>query len=145
MHEEIVLDNVPEWLQKDIVTTCHEVPVASGGSGTELTYFYSPRLVRWAVESWLQEIPSDADPRALQRSLLVALSDSRAFRAYLRLPDAFCETYLEELAKLNNQRVDLVEMKRLLTSGTRPSWRSARVLGTALCAVAVIAAAGALL
>ena len=145
MNEEIVLDNVPEWLQKDIVTTHHEVPVAGGGSGTEISHFYSPRLLRWTVESWLHDIPSDADASALQRTLLVALADPRAFRAYLRLPDAFCETYLEELAKLNKRRSELVDMKRLLESGARRSWKSARFLGIALCVVVVIAAAGALM
>jgi hypothetical protein len=146
MYEEIVLDNVPEWLQKDIVTTCHEVPVAGGGSGTEVAHFYSPRLIRWAVESWLRGVPGDADPSALQRALLVALADPRAFRAYLRLPDAFCDAYLEELANLNKRRSELVDMKRLLSSRSsfRP-WTSSRVMRTALCVVAAIAVVHALI
>jgi len=145
MNDEIVLDNVPEWLQKDIVTTHHEVPVAGGGSGTEVSHFYSPRLLRWTVESWLHDLPSDADATALQRTLRVALADPRAFRAYLRLPDAFCETYLEELAKLNERRSGLADMKRLLASGSRRSWKAAHLLGVALSLVVVIAAIGALM
>jgi hypothetical protein len=117
MHADTLPENVPEWLQKDIVSTRHEVPIASGESRTIWENHYTTRIVRWALEEWLRHVPADGDVTALRRALPIALSDTRAFHAYLRVPEAFGETYLEEVAKLTARRAELSQVKRVLKRG----------------------------
>jgi hypothetical protein len=48
------------------------------------------------------------------RALPVALADTATFHAYLRVPEAFGEIYREELAKLNEHRSEMAQVKRVL-------------------------------
>lgn len=113
MTEERLPSNVPVWLEKDLVSTCHEVPVANGRSHTLQENYYSPRLVRWALEQWLANVPSAAELPALRRTLQTVCSDSRAFHAYLQVPEAFAEIYDEEIDKLAEHRSELDSVKRV--------------------------------
>lgn len=108
--------NVPAWLQKDLVSTFHEVPVANGQSHTIQQNYYTPRLLRWALDQWFASIPGGADPSALQRTLQAVCADARTFHAYLQVPEAFAETYDEEIGKLNEHRSELDSVKRVLQS-----------------------------
>ena len=141
MREDFLPENVPEFLQKDIVTTRHEIPVASGESRTVYANYYSPSLLRWALEQWLRNVAADADPTALRRVLPIVLADSQSFHAYLRVPEAFGETYLEELAKLHEDRADLSRLKHILAPGLASRrWKLARRIGAGLLAAAALAA-----
>ena len=106
--------NLPEWLRKDIVSTYYEVPAPGGGSHTVSENHYTPRVFRWALEEWLRNVPRDGDAAAMWRALPVALADTATFHAYLRVPEAFGEIYREELAKLNEHRSEMAQVKRVL-------------------------------
>jgi len=121
MLENSLPENLPKWLQKDIVSTQHEVPVAGGRSHIVCENYYTPQVFRWAVEQWLDAVPRDADFTAFRRALPVALADTRTFHAYLRVPEAFEELYLNELAQLNQHRGELRSVQRALRK--RPSLR----------------------
>jgi hypothetical protein len=114
MQEYDLPENIPEWLRKDIVSTCYEVPAADGESHTVYENHYTPRLFRWALEEWLRNVPRDGDATALRRALPIALADTATFHAYLRVPEVFGEVYLEELAKLNEHRAEMAQVKRVL-------------------------------
>ncbi len=135
MIEDALPSNVPARLQKDLVSTCHEVPVANGRSHTIQQNYYTPRLVRWALDQWLASVPDAADLPALQRALQTICDDARTFHAYLQVPEAFVEIYGEEVGKLNEHRSELDSVKRVLQvkADTRDSgW--AFLLGCALFA-----------
>ena len=68
MQESNLPENLPEWLQKDIVSVRYEVPSAEGGSRTVYENHYTPRVFRWALEEWLRNIPTDGDAVALLRA-----------------------------------------------------------------------------
>jgi len=113
MIEDTLPSNVPAWLQKDLVSTCHEVPVADGLSHTLQDNYYTPRLMRWAIDQWLANIPGSADLQALQRTLQTVCADARTFHAYLEVPEAFAEIYDEEAGKLSEHRYELASVKRV--------------------------------
>jgi hypothetical protein len=117
MQENSIPENLPERLQKDIVSIRYEVPAADGKSHTVYENHYSPRVFRWALEEWLRNVPRDGDAAALRRALTVALADLPTFDAYLRVPEGFGEIYLEELAELNEHRTDVARVKRVLKRG----------------------------
>jgi hypothetical protein len=117
MQEDELPENLPKWLQKDIVSTRYEVPAADGESHTVCENHYTSRVFRWALEEWLRNVPTDGDAAALRRALPIALADAATFHAYLRVPEAFGEVYREELAKLNVHRAELAQVKRVLKRG----------------------------
>jgi hypothetical protein len=117
MQECDLPENLPEWLQKDIVSTRYEVPDAGGGSHAVCENHYTPRVFRWALEEWLRNVPRDCDAAALRRALPIAAADTATFHAYLRVPEAFGDVYREELAKLNEHRVEKAQVKRVLKRG----------------------------
>lgn len=121
MQEATLPENLPKRLQKDVLSTWHEVPVADRGSHTECENYYTPRVFRWALEEWLRNVPQEGDVAALRRVLPIALADTETFHAYLRVPEAFGESYSEELSKLNTHRAGVNRVKRLLRG--RPSRR----------------------
>jgi hypothetical protein len=143
MLEDALPSNVPAWLQKDLVSTCHEVPVADGQSYTAHDNFYSPRLMRWAVDQWIESVPTPVNLCAFQRALESACADTRTFHAYLQLPEAFEETYQEELGKLNEHRSELASVKRVLDARhrTRPSGWAYLLGGSLIAAIAIVTAA----
>lgn len=118
MIEDTLPSNVPAWLQKDLVSTCHEVPVANGLSHAVQDNYYTPRLVRWALDQWLVNIPNGADLSALQRTLQTVCADTRTFHAYLQVPEAFADIYDEELGKLSEHRSELASVKRVFHTKT---------------------------
>ena len=69
MIEDVLPSNVPAWLQKDLVSTVHELPVANDRSHAVQQNYYTPRLVRWALDQWLASLPGAADMTAIQRTL----------------------------------------------------------------------------
>jgi hypothetical protein len=117
MQEDNLPENLPEWLKKDVVSTRYEVPSPDGGSHTVCENHYTPRVLRWVLEEWLRNVPEDGDATALRRALPLALEDTATFHAYLRLPETFGEVYLEELAKLNEHRSSIAQVKRVLKRG----------------------------
>ena len=117
MQEDILPENIPSWLRKDMLSTRDEVPVAGGGSKSVRENYYTPRVYRWALEEWLQVVPADADATALRRALPAVLADTPTFHAYLRVPEAFGDVYREELAKHNEHRSELARVKRGLERG----------------------------
>jgi len=142
MLEDALPSNVPAWLQKDLVSTRHEVPVANGRSHTTHENYYTPRLVRWALDQWLASVPGSADLTALQRTLQVVCADTRTFHAYLQVPDAFAEIYQEEVGKLNEHRAELDSVKRVLdTKASTHDSGWVLLLGCALFAVIAIVTA----
>jgi hypothetical protein len=114
MIEDVLPSNVPAWLQKDLVSTVHEVPVANDRSHTVQENYYTPRLVRWALDQWLASLPGAADLPALQRTLQTVCADTRTFHAYLQVPGAFADIYDEEIDKLIEHRSELDSIKRVL-------------------------------
>jgi len=141
MREDFLPENVPEFLQKDIVSTRHELPVASGESRTVYANFYTPDLLRWALDEWLRNISADIDLTVLRRVLPIALADAQSFHAYLQVPEAFGEIYLEELAKVNEERAQLSHLKYALER--RPAlrrWKLALRMSAGLLVAGVIAA-----
>jgi len=114
MIDDALPSNVPAWLQKDLVSTCHEVPVANGRSHTIQQNYYTPRLMRWALDQWLESLPDAANLPALQRTLQTVCADPRTFHAYLQVPEAFADIYVEEIGKLNEHRSELDSVKRVL-------------------------------
>lgn len=110
-------ENLPEWLQKDIVMTRYEVPAADGESHTVYENHYTSRVFRWALEEWLRCVPTEGDATVLRRALPIALADPATFHAYLRVPEAFGEVYQEELRKLNEHRAEMAQVKRVLKRG----------------------------
>ena len=54
--------------------------------------------------------------------LRIALADTETFHAYLRVPEAFGDTYSEELAKLNIHRAGVNRVKRLLGARSSTKW-----------------------
>jgi hypothetical protein len=139
MQEANLPDNLPKRLQKDVLSTWHEVPVADRGSHSECENYYTPRVFRWALEEWLRNIPQEADVTALRRVLPIALADTESFHAYLRVPEAFGETYSEELAKLNTHQAEVNQVKRLLDARASTAWWSPQgffALLLASCAIA---------
>ncbi|MBW2399210.1 MAG: hypothetical protein JRG80_08040 [Deltaproteobacteria bacterium] len=114
MADDALPSNVPAWLQKDLVSTFHEVPVANGRSHTVQQNYYTPRLVRWALDQWLASLPVAADLHALQRTLQTVCADARTFHAYLQVPEAFADIYDEEIGKLSEHRSELDSVKRVL-------------------------------
>ena len=114
MIDDALPSNVPAWLQKDLVSTCHEVPVANGRSHTIQQNYYTPRLMRWALDQWLESLPGSSDHSALQRTLQIVCADTRTFHAYLQVPEAFADIYVEEIGKLNEHRSELDSVKRVL-------------------------------
>jgi hypothetical protein len=121
MQETSLPANLPKWLQKDIVSTQHEVPVAGGRSHTVCENYYTPQVFRWAIQEWLETVPQDGDLAAFRRALPLALTDTSTFHAYLRVPEAFEELYRNELSKLNEHRGELRRVQRALKQ--RPSFR----------------------
>lgn len=113
MNDDTLPPNVPTWLQKDLLSARHEVPVANGRSHTVEHNYYSPRLLRWALDQWFASVPSRADLPTLQRTLQTVCADDRTFHAYLRVPEAFAETYDEEIEKLAERRSELDSVKRV--------------------------------
>jgi len=139
MIEDALPSNVPDWLQKDFVSTCHEIPVANGRSHTVQDSFYSPRLVRWAIDQWCASIPDASDLTALQHTLQVVCADSRTFHAYLQVPEAFAEIYQEELGKQSEHRSELDSVKRVLDARSNSKLAGwAVLLGCTLFAAAAI-------
>jgi hypothetical protein len=114
MQETSLPENLPKWLQKEIISTQHEVPVAGGLSHTVCENFYTPQVFRWALQEWLETVPQDGDFAAFRRALPIALADTPTFHAYLRVPEAFEELYFGELAKLNEHRSELLRVQRAL-------------------------------
>lgn len=114
MIEDVLPSNVPAWLQKDLLSTVHEVPVANDRSHTTRQNYYTPRLVRWALDQWFASLPRAADPTALQRALQTVCADPRAFHAYLQVPEAFAELYDEEIGRQLEHRSELDSVKRVL-------------------------------
>lgn len=124
MQQDNLPENLPEWLRKDVVSVRYEVPAADGRSHTVYENHYTPRVFRWALEGWLRNVPRDGDAAALQRALPIPLADTATFDAYLRVPEAFGEVYFEELAKLNEHRAEMAQLKRVLKRGPRVRrWR----------------------
>ncbi len=117
MQENDLPENLPERLRKDIVSVRYEVPAADGESHTVYENHYTPRVFRWALEEWLRNVPRDGDATALRRALPTALADTATFHAYLRVPEAFGEIYLEELTKANEHRAEMARVKRVLKRG----------------------------
>jgi len=145
MQEIDLPQNLPEWLRKDIVSTRYEVPDAGGGSHTVYENHYTPRVFRWALEEWLQSVPRDGDAAALRRALPIAVADTATFHAYLRVPEAFGDVYLEELAKLNEHRAEVAQVKRVLKRAPYPRrWKplgrfySALLIAYAVAAVTLL-------
>ena len=133
MQEIDLPENLPERLRKDIVSTRYEVPDADGGSHTVCENHYTPRVFRWALEEWLRNIPRDGDAAALQRALPIAVADTATFHAYLQVPEAFSEVYLEEFEKLNEHRGEMAQVKRVLKRGPYARrWRPLSRFYTAL-------------
>lgn len=118
MIEDVLPSNVPAWLQKDLVSTVHEVPVANDRSHTIQQNYYTPRLVRWALDQWLASLPGAADMTAIQRTLQTVCADSRTFHAYLKVPEAFAEIYDEEIGRQIEHRSELDSVKRVLDANT---------------------------
>jgi hypothetical protein len=141
MYDHDLPDSFPEWLRKEVVSTRHEVPAPRGRSHTVYEKFYTPKVFRWALNQWLERLPDDTDARALQRSLPLALADPETFFAYLTVPDAFQEVYEQELATLNEDRVELERVKRVMRSGRyRRNWWSFRHVYTGLLFVYALVA-----
>jgi len=118
MIEDTLPSNVPAWLQKDLVSTCDEVPVANGRSHIVQHRYYTPRLMRWALDQWFASIPDGTDLAALNRTLQTVCADARTFHAYLQVPEAFAEIYDEEIAKLIEHRSELDSLKRVFEAKT---------------------------
>ena len=134
-------ENLPKWLQKDIVSTRYEVPVPDGGSHTVTENYYTPQVFRWVLEEWLHSVPLDGDVTALRRSLPIVLADSRTFYAYLRVPEAFEEIYLGELEKVNQHRAGVRRVKRALNRRTFSSIVGRGALFACLLLAVAVAAA----
>jgi len=141
MQEDCLPENLPKSLQKGIVSKRHEVPVANGESHAAFENFYTPRVFSWALEEWLRNVSTDVDLTALRRALPIALADTRTFHAYLRVPEAFGGIYFEELAKLAEQRAELLQMKRVMKRAPHAGrWKRLGRFGAGLlvaCAIAV--------
>jgi len=139
--EEQLSQVLPASMRKDVVFTRHEVPISAGSSVSVLQSYYSPRVFRWAVGRWLEELPIGASMEAVRRTLPRVLSDADTFHGYLAVPDAFRETYDEELRELEKHRNDLTDLKNALPRRGWPSRRivaiaSASLLGLALNLIA---------
>jgi hypothetical protein len=139
MIEETLPSNVPAYLQKDLVSTRHEVPVANGGSRAVFENYYTPRLLGWAFTRWLHDVPKGGNPHALERALRVVCADSRTFHAYLQVPDAFAELVSEEAAKEDAHRSDCDSLKRVFDERAGSGPRSKFFLGSAAFAVIAFA------
>jgi hypothetical protein len=139
MNEDLLPSTVPAFLQKDLVSTRHEVPVAKGRSHTVQENYYTPRLMRWAVDQWFASVPDATDLVALQQSLRVACADTSTFHAYLQVPEAFAEIYQEEVGKRHLYRAEVDSVKRVLDAGSKrhmSGWYF--LLGSALFAATAI-------
>ena len=134
-------ENLPKWLQKDIVSTHYEVPVPDGGSHTITENYYSPQVFRWVLQEWLHCVPLDGDLAALRRALPAVLADSRTFYAYLRVPEAFEEMYRAELTKENQHRAGVRRVKRALNRGSFSSLFGRGALVASLLLADAVAAA----
>ena len=70
---------------------------------------------------------------ALRRALPIAVADTATFHAYLQVPEAFSEVYLEEFEKLNEHRGEMAQVKRVLKRGPYARrWRPLSRFYTAL-------------
>lgn len=139
MNEDTLPSNVPAFLQKDLVSTCHEVPVADGRSHTVQESYFTPRLMRWAVDQWFASVPDASDLTALQHTLRIVCADTRTFHAYLQVPEAFAEIYHEELGKRDAHRAEVDSVKRVLDADSKQhqsGWFF--LLGSALFAATAI-------
>jgi hypothetical protein len=114
MIEDALPPNVPTRLQKDLIATRREVPVANGRSHSVPDNYYTPRLVRWALDQWLANLPGTADFTVLQHTLRTVCADTQSFHSYLQVPEAFAETYAEEIGRRNEHRAELDSVKRVL-------------------------------
>ena len=145
MHEDTLPSNVPAFLQKDLVSTCHEVPVPEGRSHTVQENYYTPRLMRWAIDQWFASVPGADDLTALQHSLRVVCEDTPTFQAFLQVPEAYAEVYEEEIGKRNAHRAEVDSVKRGLDAKSKQrksGWflllGSALFAATAIVTVALI-------
>jgi hypothetical protein len=142
MIDDTLPSNVPAYLQKDLLSTRHEVPVAKGGSHTVQENFYTPRLLRWALDQWLHSVPEGGNVLALERSLSIVCADSKTFHAYLQVPEAFEEVYLGEVDKQDVHRSEVASVTRVLEAKTGTDSRWALILGSALVTVIAIFTVG---